>query len=144
MTGGFVGIVSGHGRAHLVRALLEGVAFQYPPTMQIVSAGGVIRTPIATGDGEARNALWNQIKADVLGVSLRVPRVVELAAVGAAILAGMAVGVFADAAVGVHRLVRRAESFEPDPKRHEFYESRRADYDRTYELIAPALRRTGA
>ena len=58
------------------------------------------------GDGEARSAVWTQLKADVLGTPLRVPRVADLAAAGAAILAGVAAGVFEDAAAGVAGLVR--------------------------------------
>jgi xylulokinase len=92
-------------RRTLVRALLEGVAYQYPATMEIAARGSTIRAPIATGDGEARNPCWNQLKADVLGVSLRIPRVIELAAAGSALLGGLCAGFFATAAEGVRALV---------------------------------------
>jgi sugar (pentulose or hexulose) kinase len=136
-TGAFIGIVSGHTRGHVVRALLEGVAYQYPPAMTIAGAGAgaTVRPPIATGDGEARSALWNQIKADVLGVPLRVPRVVELAAAGSAILAGVAGRVFADAAAGVRALVHWDRRFDPDPASHAVYEELRAEYERVFKLI---------
>jgi xylulokinase len=104
-TGAALGIVSGHGVGHMVRALLEGVAYQYPATMEIAARGSTIRAPIATGDGEARNPFWNQLKADVLGVSLRIPRVIELAAAGSALLGGLCAGFFATAAEGVRALV---------------------------------------
>jgi sugar (pentulose or hexulose) kinase len=131
--GAFAGIVSGHTRAHLVCALLEGVAYQCPATMAIVSAHGAVRPPIATRDGEARNALWNQIKPDVLGMPLRVPQIVELAATGAAILAG----VFVDAASRVERLVRWEREFEPDPVRYAAYEVLRVEYERVVSEIGP-------
>jgi sugar (pentulose or hexulose) kinase len=137
-TGSLVGIVSGHTRAHVVRALLEGIAYQYPPTMDIVSALGDVKPPITTGDGEARSAAWNQIKADVLGVPLRVPRAVELAAAGAAILAGVAAGAFADAAAGVRAIVGPDRIFEPDPLRHDVYRDLRAAHEHVFSLIAPS------
>jgi xylulokinase len=136
-TGSFLGIVSGHTRDHLVRALLEGVAYQYPATAKIVSSRSRIRAPIVTGDGEARSDVWNQLKADVLGMSLRVPRIVELAAAGAAILAGVAAGIFADAEEGVRALVRPAKTFDPDPARHAAYRDLRAEHERVFRHFAP-------
>jgi xylulokinase len=136
--GSVLGIVSGHTRAHMVRALLEGIAYQYPPTMEIVGSLGAVTPPVTTGDGEARSTVWNQIKADVLGVPLRVPRVVELAAAGAAILAGVAVGVFADVAAGVQAVVRPERTFAPDPARHALYAELRADYEHVFSLITPS------
>ncbi len=85
-TGGFLGIVSGHTRAHFMRAILEGIAFQYPPTLDLVAPGRNPQQPITLVDGEARSALWNQIKADVLGVPIRTTECSACAALGAAIL----------------------------------------------------------
>jgi sugar (pentulose or hexulose) kinase len=137
-TGAFVGIVSGHTREHLTRALLEGIAYQYPPTMEIVSARARPRPPLVTGDGEARSAAWNQIKADVLGVSLVIPRIIELAAAGAAILAGVAGDVFADVAAGARALVHPGVRFDPDPDRHRTYGELRASYERLSQQIFPS------
>jgi len=134
-TGSFLGIVSGHTRGHLVRSVLEGVAYQYPPTMDIVSALGGVRVPIVTGDGEAQSAIWNQIKADVLGVSLHVPRIVQLAAAGAAILAGVAAGVFPDVSAGVQALIRPDTHFDPDPARHAVYRALRSAHERAFHSI---------
>ncbi len=91
---------------------------------------------IGTGDGEARNAVWNQLKADVLGVPLRVPRITDLAAAGAAILAGIASGVFADAAAGVAALVSWDRHYEPDPQRTAVYAKLSAGYELAYTRLA--------
>jgi sugar (pentulose or hexulose) kinase len=139
-SGAFLGILSGHTRAHFVRALLEGISYQYPPTMAIVGSLARLRTPVVTGDAESSSKTWNQIKADVLGVPLCVPRIAQLAACGSAILAGVAAGVFADIPTGLRALVRPARTFEPDPARHAVYDELRTAYERAFELIAsPAL-----
>jgi xylulokinase len=134
-SGAMLGVVSGHAVAHVVRALLEGVAYQYPPTMEIVARAGRIRGPIATGDGETRSPFWTQMKADVLGVSLRTPRVIELAAAGSALLGGLCAGVFVTAADGVRALVRWDRQFDPDPARHAAYEELRAAREHVLDQI---------
>jgi xylulokinase len=138
----FLGIASGHTRGHLVRAMLEGIAYQYRATMSILTRPGAhpgplsASDPIGIGDGEARSPVWTQLKADVLGTPLRVPRIADLAAAGAAILAGLAAGVFTDAAEGVARLVRWDRQYDPDPGRSAAYRELSAAYDLAYERVA--------
>jgi xylulokinase len=138
----YLGMASGHTRAHLVRAMLEGIAFQYRATMSILTGPGAhsgphgAAGPLGIGDGEARSPVWTQLKADVLGVPLRVPRIADLAAAGAAILAGLASGVFTSAAAGVARLVRWDRQYDPDPRRSAAYAKLSADYERAYQHIA--------
>jgi xylulokinase len=138
----YLGVASGHTRAHLVRAMLEGIAFQYRATMAILAGPGAhpgplsICEPIAIGDGEARSPVWTQLKADVLGTPLRVPRIADLAAAGAAILAGIAAGVFGDTAAGVARLVRWDRQYDPDPKRSAAYAELSAEYELAYQRVA--------
>jgi sugar (pentulose or hexulose) kinase len=139
--GAYVGAVSGHTRGHLARAMLEGIAFQYRATLvqaghQAPDGQGSIPEVIGTGDGEARSPVWNQLKADVLGVPLRVPTITDLAAAGAAILAGIAGGVYADAAAGVAGLVSWARHYDPDPCRTAVYAGLSADYEVVYKQLA--------
>jgi len=139
--GAYLGAVSGHTRGHLARAMLEGIAFQYRATLLLTghrTADGMSNAgeAIGTGDGEARNPVWNQLKADVLGVPLRVPRITDLAAAGAAILAGIASGVFADAAAGVAALVSWDRRYEPDPQRTAVYAKLSAGYELAYTRLA--------
>jgi xylulokinase len=131
----YLGMASGHTRAHLVRAMLEGIAFQYRATMSILAGPGAAG-PLGIGDGEARSPVWTQLKADVLGVPLRVPRIADLAAAGAAILAGLACGVFTSAAAGVARLVRWDRQYDPDPRRSAAYAELSAEYELAYQHVA--------
>ena len=138
--GGFFGIASGHTRAHLARALLEGVAFEYPPTLELISPGRDPDRPITLVDGEAHADVWNQIKADVTGVPIRTTAIRESAALGAAILAGQTVGAFADAAAGARRLVGFDRVYEPDPGRQARYGELRGQYQGVLDAIRPLFR----
>ncbi len=138
--GGFFGIASGHTRAHLARAILEGVAFQYPPTLELISPGRDAGRPITLVDGEAHADAWNQIKADVTGVPIRTTAIRESAALGAAILAGQSVGAFGDAAAGVERLVRFDRVYQPDPRRHAQYAELRGRYQNVLDAVRPLFR----
>jgi xylulokinase len=132
----FLGVVSGHRRPHFTRALLEGVAYQYPPTLDLVAPGRDPTRPIVLVDGETRSEAWNQLKADVTGIPIQTPEVAESAALGAAILAGQVAGCFASAADGVRALVRMRHTYEPDPARHARYGELRARYEGVVRAIA--------
>ena len=138
--GAFFGIVSGHTRSHLARAILEGVAFQYPPTLELISPGRDRERPITLVDGESHADVWNQIKADVTGAPMRTTAIRESAALGAAILAGQAAGAFADAPAGVQRLVRFDRVYQPDPQRHARYAELRGRYQDTLDAVRPLFR----
>jgi xylulokinase len=112
--GAFLGVTAHHRRGHFVRAILEGVAFLYPPLLEILVDFGVRVERLVLIDGEARSATWNHIKADVTGRVLHTTGVPEASAVGAAILAGTAAGVFATADDGARALVTPGDVFRPD------------------------------
>jgi sugar (pentulose or hexulose) kinase len=123
--GAFLGIEPHHTQGHLARAIIEGIAYQYPPLLDIVRKVGHEIGAITISDGEARSPLWNQIKSDVMGQPMRVAAVPEAPAVGAAILAGIASGTFATAAEGVGALTAPPETFIPDPAAHAAYQGYR-------------------
>jgi xylulokinase len=135
-TGSFHGIVSGHTRAHFVRAILEGIAFQYPRTLALIAPSRPRTQPIAMVDAETRGAVWNQIKADVTGVPITTPQIFESAALGAVALAGQAAGVFADARQAVDGLVHPRRVYEPDPDRHALYDELRERWELIYTAVS--------
>lgn len=136
---GFCGISSGHTRAHMSRAILEGVAFEYPPTLELIAPGRDRNRPITLVDGESHADAWNQIKADVTGVPIRTTAIRESAALGAVILAGQSVGEFVDAAAGVRRLVRFDRVFEPDHASHAEYSRLRSQHEDLLAAIRPTF-----
>ena len=94
--------------------------------------------PITLVDGESRSELWNQLKADVMGIPLRTAEVNESAALGAAILAGQAAGLYTNAATGVRDLVCFMRVYEPDPRRHATY----CELREAHEAIFTAVKQT--
>jgi xylulokinase len=136
--GAWVGLTLDHERRHLLRALLEGVAFGFRSIQEWLAEGGAEVSEVRCVGGQARSAVWNQIKADVLNRPIGVPEVVEAAVVGAAILAALALGVFGSRAEAVSAMVRIAQCFDPDPRAAAVYDELYASYARLY----PALRET--
>lgn len=100
-------------RCEFVRMILEGAAYALRHNVETAGKAGVpIHEMIAVGGG-ARSAVWNQIKADVTGVPVRVPEHTEGAAVGVAMLAGIATGIFGDEQHAAQRVVSAAGRYEP-------------------------------
>ncbi len=77
---GFFGIASGHTRAHMAGPCSEGVAFEYPPTLELISPGRATpgRPITLVDEAEAHADAWNQIKADVTGVPIRTTAICEV------------------------------------------------------------------
>jgi xylulokinase len=134
--GAFVGLELRHDRGALVRAVLEGVAFGLRDCLEVLRGLGVEAQVGRASGGGARSTLWLRIVASVLGFPLERTVVEEGAAYGAALLAGMSSGVFADAHEAVARAVDVRDTVEPDPKWQEIYDH---GYDR-FKLLYPVLR----
>jgi xylulokinase len=109
----FVGLSLRHDRGALARAVLEGVAFGLRDSLELLRALGVTPTVGRVSGGGARSELWLRITASVLGIPLERVAVEEGAAYGAALLAGVRAGVFADVADAVARCVRVRDRTEP-------------------------------
>jgi xylulokinase len=135
----FHGISGHHRRPHFVRALLEGIAYQYPVLLDVLTSRGLSANAMTISDGEARSDLWNQIKADVLGQPLVPALRVEAPSIGAAILAGAATGQFASIAEGVAAVVEVAAPVEPDAARHATYTEERARWEQVRDQVYPTL-----
>jgi len=134
-----VGLTANHTRAHVIRAILEGVAFSLRDTLTIFSEMNVPIETIRLGGGGARSALWRQIQADVYGRSVEIVEAEEGAAYGAALLAGVGGGVWATVDQACATAVRIRTRIEPEPKTARLMDERY----RNYQLIYPTLRRLG-
>ena len=134
--GAFAGLTLRHDRGALVRAVLEGVAFGLRDSLELLRELGVRPEAGRVSGGGARSDLWLRIIASVLGLPLERTAVEEGAAYGAALLGGVAGGVFADVHEAVAACVRVRETVQPEPAWREIYET---GYDR-YRALYPALR----
>ena len=110
-----VGLSAAHGRAHVIRAVLEGVAFSLRDSLTIFDEMGVPATRIRLGGGGARSALWRQIQADAYRQPVDVLAAEEGAAYGAALLAGVGAGVWGSVDEACAAAVRVAGTVSPDP-----------------------------
>jgi xylulokinase len=131
-----VGLTASHTRAHVVRAILEGVAFSLRDSFEILKELNVPCETIRLGGGGARSELWRQIQADVYGHEVETMAAEEGAAYGVALLAGVAAGAWASVDAACDEIVRTRDHVKPDPEAaklfHRQYQS--------YIAIYPALR----
>ena len=134
--GAFVGLSLRHDRGALVRAVLEGVAYGLRDSLELLRGLGVRPEVGRISGGGARSDLWVRIVASVLGLPLERTAVEEGAAYGAALLGGVAGGVFADVREAVTACVRVGEAVEPDAEWEKIYA---AGYER-FRALYPALR----
>jgi xylulokinase len=138
--GAFTGLELRHDRGALWRAMLEGVAYGLRDSLELLRSLGVEPAVGRVSGGGARSDVWLRIVASVLGLPLERTASEEGSAFGAALLAGVRAGVFADAHEAVARCVRVSERIEPDPEWRDAYAERYARYRSLY----PALKQLEA
>jgi xylulokinase len=132
--GVFFGLTLRHGRDHLIRSILEGVAFALNDSLQIMRELGLETSRLTASGGGARSLLWRQILADVFSAPISTVRVDEGAAFGAALLGGVAAGVYPDAAEAARAVVRQNGSCTPGDAVPVY-----ARYYRVFRRLYPAL-----
>ena len=131
-----VGLTASHTRAHVVRALLEGVAFSLRDTLEIFREMKVPVNEIRLGGGGARSKLWRQIQADVYGRDVATVRAEEGAAYGAAILAGVGAGAWPSVDAACEAVVSVADRVQHDAESAALLDKQYA----RFRMIYPALR----
>lgn len=134
--GALVGLTASHTRAHVIRAILEGVAFSLKDTFTIFDEMKVPVTAIRLGGGGARSPLWRQVQADVYGHEVEIVAAEEGAAYGAAILAGTGAKEWSSVEQACDAIVRVAKRVAPNPKDSATMQQAY----RTYRKVYPALR----
>lgn len=142
-SGMFLGLTARHTRAHLTRAVMEGVVFSLRQCLDIVRELGVPVTEIRAIGGGARNPLWVQMQADVYGIPVTRMAIDEGPAYGAALLAGVAAGVFGD----VYEACGSVEvggTAQPEPEAAAAYEQTYLVYRELYSALKPAMHRLAA
>ncbi len=112
--GGWIGLTTRHTRAHLVRAILEGVSFAMGQIMDLMRSSGVSPEAVRIGGGGSRAQLWRQLTADALDLPIVSTNAREGPAFGAALLAGTAVHVWPDIAIACNESIDETETLEPD------------------------------
>ncbi len=125
-----------HRKEDFVRAILEGVAMGINQFIRIFREGGAEPVEIRACGGQASSNLWNQIKADVTGLPVKVPLIHDGELLGMALIAGKGAGIFASIKDAAERLVKISREFTPDPVCHRHY----AGLQQVYEGLYPSLK----
>jgi xylulokinase len=142
--GAFLGIRHRHGREHMVRSILEGVAFSIANCLDAIQSmareQGRMVTRLRTGQsGGSRLPTWLQIITDVLEQPLQIVAVAEPGCLGAGILAGAGTGAYAGVQDGIKRAVRVGSETCPDGTKEGLYRERRSAFNDTYRSLESRL-----
>lgn len=113
--GAFVGLTLRHGLGHMVRAVMEGVAFGMRDNLELLRAQGLNPRDAVIQGGAANSALWRQVTTDIMGIPLYRVNTSEGAAFGAAILAAVGAGACPDVPSACAAMVQREDESEPQP-----------------------------
>ncbi|MEZ4671585.1 MAG: xylulokinase [Anaerolineae bacterium] len=138
--GAFVGFTLRHGLPHMIRSTMEGVAFGMRDQLELLRSLGVNPAEAVVAGGLVNSPVWKQLTTDIMGIPLYTVNTGESSAFGAAILAAVGAGAYADVPTACAAMVRREETIQPDA-------AAAADYERLYPAfrgLYPALKDTYA
>jgi xylulokinase len=144
--GSFLALAHWHRKGHLVRSVMEGIAFTIGNCFEVIEViargrNESIQT-IRTGEGGgSRLGAWRQIICDVLGIPLEVVKVEEPGCLGAAIVAGVGVAEYQDIQAAVGKTTHMGSLTAPDAQNTALYKERRIVFNETYRLLEPVLYR---
>ena len=136
--GAMVGFADFHTRAHVYRAIIEGIGFElYHGLMTMQKRSGKTVKELYVAGGGARSDAVCQIMADLFGLPVMRTQTHEACSVGAAMPAFIHLGVFRDYDVAIRRMVRVKDTFTPVAENHALYASL---YEQVYRSVYPALK----
>lgn len=140
--GVFYGFTMKHGKRHFVRSIMESIGYIIRRNFEALEEQGIEVTELRSLGGGSRSSAWSQIKADILGVDLYTCDCKEAACLGAAILAGKAMGLFDDVKGACERMVRVKEKFSPDKDNRLVYENLYSEYKQLFGDLADMFDKT--
>jgi len=133
--GAVVGLTFATTKTDLAKAILDALTMELRLNLEILKDGGIIINELRAIGGGAKSALWLQLKADVTGIPVAAPEVTEAAGMGAAILAGVAAGVFTDAASAINSHLKIKKIYAPNPGIKTLYNERYELYKKFYPAV---------
>jgi len=136
--GSFVGLTLRHDKRHLVRAVLEGVAYSLRDCLELFRSLAIPTNQVRAVGGGARSLVWRQIIADVFGTELVTINVTDSTAFGAALLAGVGAGLFASVPEACAQTIRIVDRVEPDATHQSVYNEYYPVYRSLYRALKPA------
>jgi xylulokinase len=140
-SGVFYGFTLRHGKSHFTRAIMEAIGFIVRRNIKVIEGLGVAVNEIRALGGGARSRIWKQMEADIVGRPVLTTANEEAATLGAAILAGKAVGLYASVEEAAGKMVQIKERFEPSPAHRAVYDDSFQTYVQLYEALCPLFER---
>jgi len=139
--GALVGLSYATTRAHVARAILEGTCYELRLMVDAMEefAGSSFQHAVVTG-GHAHNQLWLQLKANILNRPVFVPRVAEATLLGAALLGGVAAGLFPEPAAAARAACLTRQVLEPSKAVADQYQQFYAVYRELFPALRPLYR----
>jgi len=137
--GAFIGLNLGHTKANLVRAVLEGVGFSLRILLEILEKQSIIAKEIRVIGGGSRSKVWRQIIADICNTPITRPSLTqETGSLGAAITAGIGIGIFNDYSI-LDEIVKVVDTRDPQEKNRKLYDDMYAVYKESYQALTPVF-----
>jgi sugar (pentulose or hexulose) kinase len=136
-SGVFYGFTLRHGRNHFTRAIMESVGFIVRRNIEVIEGLGVPVNEIRALGGGARSRIWKQMEADIVGRPVLTTTNEEAATLGAAILAGKAVGIYSSVEEAAGNMIQIKERFEPNPSNRAVYDETFGTYVKLYNALCP-------
>lgn len=133
--GVYYGLDFSKSEGHMIRASYEGVAYSLEHNLQIAEDAGVKIGKLYAMGGAANSKFWMQIKADITQKEIKIPAADNATTFGAALLAGVAVGVFKDYQSAIDSIVDVKETFKPNKNNKELYEHGFKKYLELYDSL---------
>ncbi len=135
--GMWFGLTAAHSRGHLIRSILEGVAFSLRDSLEIFKELQIPVEEVRASGGGSRNSLWREIQADIFGKELVTLRTAEGSAFGAALLAGVGAKVFSSVEESARKAIQVRERMAPLAANVEAYNRQYV----IYQALYPAVRK---
>jgi len=126
-------------RGEILKAIMECTTLYFVDGVHALRRLGIDLTECIAAGGGARSDAWLQIKAVIFNLPFTCTRLTEAGTAGAAMLAGLATGIYASPREAVAAFVQKERTFEPDPGRHAFYQEKHVRYRQLYPALASLL-----
>ncbi|MBN1623296.1 MAG: xylulokinase [Clostridia bacterium] len=133
--GVFFGISAAHGKAHLLRAVLEGVVYSLRDCMEIIREMGIDASQVRASGGGGKSPLWRQMQADMFNTEICTINSSEGPALGAAILAGVASGIYENVVDACEDMISVRTRQEPDLRKKPVYDRFHLIYRNLYTKL---------
>jgi xylulokinase len=138
--GVFFGLTLATKKTDLIRAIMEGSAFGLRHNMEVATQGGFIPNTLSCVGGGSQSQVWNQIKADILNMAIRLPRISTGAPVGVAIIVAVATSIYPSIEEAVKNIVIFDRQHQPNHQNREIYDRMYDIYVNLYPVLKDSFK----